>query len=70
MARKFAKLVRIDHNKPITKENDYVFLYQLQRALLLALLEQGMLTPMQHLYAEEKLKNQRRDRARGQQEEV
>ena len=65
MARKFAKLVRIDHNKPITKENDYVFLYQLQRALLLALLEQGMLTPMQHRYAEEKLKKQRRERARG-----
>ena len=70
MDRKFAKLDRIEHNEPITKESNYEFLYQLQRALLLALLEQRMLTPMQHRYAEEKLKKQRRDRTRGQQEET
>lgn len=69
MARKFAKLDRIDHNEQITRESNYEFLYQLQHALLLALREQGKLTPMQHHHAEEKLKQQRRERARQKQEE-
>lgn len=69
MARKFAKLDRIEHNEPITMENNYEFLYQLQNALLLALREQGVLNPMQHRCAEEKLKQQRRERAKGKQEE-
>lgn len=64
MARKFAKLQRIELNEPITKENNYEFLYQLQHALLLALREKELLSPMQHRHAEEKLKQQRRDRAR------
>ena len=68
MDRKFAKLDRIEHNEPITKESNYEFLYQLQRALLLALREQGRLSPMQHRYAEERLKKQRRDRAMRRQE--
>lgn len=70
MGRKFAKLQQIELNEPITKENNYEFLYHLQRALLLALREQGLLNPMQHRHAEEKLRKQRRDRARRKQEEL
>lgn len=70
MERKFAKLDRIEHNEPITTENHYEFLYQLQRALLLALREQEILNPMQHRYAEEKLKRQRIERAKRKQEEL
>lgn len=70
MARKFAKLDRIEHNEPITMESNYKFLYQLQSALLLALREQEILDPTQYRYAEEKLKQQRRDRAKGKQEEA
>lgn len=70
MVRKFAKLDRIDYNEPITNESHYEFLYQLQQALLLTLREQGQLSPMQHRYAEERLKKQRRDRAKRKQEET
>lgn len=69
MAKKFAKLDRIDHNEPITRESHYEFLYQLQSALLLALREQGRLSPMQHRHAQERLKQQRRERAKRKQEE-
>lgn len=69
MARKFAKLQRIAHDEPITSDSHYEFLYQLQYALLLALREQGRLTPMQHRYAQERLRKQRRERARRKQEE-
>lgn len=69
MTRKFAKLDRIENNELITMESNYEFLYQLQSALLLALREQGILNPMQHRHAEEKLKQQRRDRAKRKQEE-
>lgn len=65
----FAKLERIENNEPINRENNYEFLYQLQYALLLSLREQGRLTPMQHRHTEEKLKQQRRERARRKQEE-
>lgn len=68
MARKFAKLDRIEHNQPITMESNSEFLYQIQRALLLALREQEILNPMQHRYAEEKLNQQRREHARRKQE--
>lgn len=70
MARKFVKLDRIEYNESITMESNYEFLYQLQNALLLALREQGILDPMQHRHAEEKLKQQRRDRARRKQEDL
>ena len=63
-ARKAPKLQSIENNEPITKENHCDFLYHLQSALLLALLEQGHLNVMQHRHAEEKLKQQRRDRAK------
>ena len=69
MARQFVKLKRIDHNETITMESNYDFLYHLQHALLLALREQGRLSPMQHRHAEERLNKQRRDRAKRKQEE-
>lgn len=50
-------------------ENNYEFFYQLQHALLLALREQGRLSPMQYHHAEEHLQKQRRDRAKRKQEE-
>ena len=68
MEKKFAKLQEIEHDRNITEEADYEFLYQLQNALLLALREQGSLNAMQHRHAEEKLNQQRRERARKMQE--
>ena len=70
MALKFAKLDWIEHNEPITKESSYEFLHHLQHALLLAIREQGRLSPMQHRHAQEHLKQQRRERARQKQEEA
>ena len=64
MSGKFAQLQRIDNNEAITKETHYEFLYHLQGAMLLALREQGRLDSMQYRHAEEKLKQQRRDRAK------
>lgn len=69
MARKFAALQQIEHDRKITKETDDQFLYQLQKALLLALKEQGRLSAMQYRHAEEGLKRQLRERARRKQEE-
>lgn len=68
MAKKQARLDCIKPNEPITIENNYEFLYHLQHALLLALREREILSPMQHRYAEEILKKQRRERARRKQE--
>ncbi len=68
MAKRQAKLNHIRHNEPITGESHYEFLYQLQQALLLALREQGSLSPMEHHYARERLQQQRRDRAKRKQE--
>lgn len=62
--RKVPKLQRIENNESITRETHYDFLYHLQNTMLLALREQGRLNAMQHRHAEEKLKQQRRDRAR------
>jgi len=64
MAKQFAKLQRIEGGGPITRETHYDFLWHLQRALLLALLEQGKLNAMEYRYAEERLKQQRRSRAK------
>ena len=64
MKRQFANLQHIDNNEAITKETNYEFLYHLQSAMLLALREQGRLDVMQHRHAEEKLKQQRRNRAK------
>ena len=64
MERRFAELQRIDNNEAITKENHYEFLYHLQHAILLVLRENGRLGAMQYRHAEEKLKQQRRNRAK------
>ena len=68
MNRGIPRLIDIEDNRNICENQDYEFLYQLQRALLLALREQGRLSPMQHRQAEEKLRKQRCDRARQKQE--
>ena len=64
MVRKFVELQRVDNNEAITKETHYEFLYHLQSAVLLALWEQRRLNTMQYRHAEEKLKQQRRNRAK------
>lgn len=64
MKKKFAELIRIDNDRVITKEEDDEFLYTLQNGLLLALKERGRLNEMQYRHAEEKLRSQRRDRAK------
>lgn len=64
MARRFAKLQRIDNDHKITKNTDYEFLYHFQNGLLLALKEKGRLNELQYRRAGERLKQQRRDRAR------
>ena len=64
MKRQFANLQHIDNNEAISKETNYEFLYHLQSAMLLALREQGRLDVMKHRHAEEKLKQQRRNRAK------
>ena len=64
MAGRFAELRCIDNNEAITQETHYEFLYHLQRAMLLALRERGRLNAMQYRHAEEKLKQQRRNRAK------
>ena len=69
MVRKPIKLDRIEHNEPVTGDSHYEFLYQLQHALLLALREQGRLSPMHLRHAQEALRKQRRDRAKRKQEE-
>lgn len=70
MARKqYAALQRIENDRKISRETDREFLYNLENALLLALLEDGTLTQMQYRQAEEKLKRQRRDHARSGKEQ-
>ena len=54
-----AILRSVESDRRITKEQDYEFLYEYQRAILLALKEAGQLTEMQYRYAEGKLKDQR-----------
>ena len=62
MGRKqYAALQRIENDHKITRETDREFLYDLENALLLALLEDGTLTQMQYRQASEKLKRQRRN---------
>ena len=62
MGRKqYAALQRIENGHKITRETDREFWYNLENALLLALLEDGTLTQMQYRQASEKLKRQRRN---------
>ena len=52
-------LERIENGHRITRETDGEFLYEYQKAALLALVESGRLTEQQYRYAEEKLRMQR-----------
>ena len=51
-------LKSIENDQKITRKTDSEFLYAFQKAVLLALLEDGTLTEMQYRYAEEKLRKQ------------
>ena len=51
-------LKAIENDYRITQKTDPEFLYVFQKAVLLALLEDGTLTEMQYRYAEEKLRRQ------------
>ena len=53
------KLECIENDRRITREDDGEFLYEYQKAVLLALVETGQLTQTQYRYAEEKLRQQR-----------
>ena len=53
------RLTRIENDRKITRESDGEFLYEYQKAVLLALVESGRLTEQQYRYAEEKLRMQR-----------
>ena len=55
------ELVQIENDRRITRETDGEFLYEYQKAVLLALVESGRLTETQYRYAEEKLRQQRCD---------
>lgn len=57
-----ARLVGIEHDHRITKETDGQFLFELQRAILLSLKDDGVLNETQYRYAEETLKTQMRTR--------
>ena len=52
-------LERIENDRRIIHETDGEFLYEYQKAVLLALVESGRLTEQQYRYAEEKLRMQR-----------
>ena len=52
-------LERIENDRSITRETDGEFLYEYQKAVLLALVESGRLPEQQYRYAEEKLRLQR-----------
>ena len=51
-------LKAIENDRRITRKTDAEFLYAFQKAVLLALLEDGTLTEMQYRFAEEKLRRQ------------
>lgn len=53
-----ARLVKVENDREITKENDSQFLFEYQRAVLLELKDKGVLNEIQYRYAEEKLKKQ------------
>ncbi len=54
----WAHLVRIEHDRKITKETDSQFLFEYQRAILLSLKADGLLDETQYHYAEERLRRQ------------
>ena len=56
-----AVLLSIENNREIILDSDSEFLFEYQKAMLLALKELGTLDEMQYRYAEAALKEQRRD---------
>lgn len=64
--RERARLAGVEHGRRITKETDGQFLFEYQRAILLALKDSRVLDEAQYPYAEEKLKNQLRTYIRNQ----
>lgn len=64
MEKRFAKLQEIRKDNPITPEEMDAYSFHLQKALLLALRERGILSPMAYHQGEEALNRQRRDRGR------
>lgn len=52
------KLVGIENPRKITRESDGPFLFEYERALLLALKEEGLLDEAQYRYAEGRLRKQ------------
>ncbi len=61
-----ASLVRIEHDRKITKEADSRFLFEYQRAILLALKADGLLDESQYHAAEERLRRQMQGYIRNQ----
>lgn len=59
-----AILQKIEYDRRIARDTDSEFLFEYQRAVLLALKEIGTLNEMQYRYAENSLKNQRRTSAK------
>lgn len=55
-----AVLQTIENNREIIWDSDSEFLFEYQKAMLLALKEMGTLDEMQYRYAEATLKDQRR----------
>ena len=64
--RKRARLAGVEHGRKITKETDGQFLFEYQRAVLLALKDSGVLDEAQYRYGAEKLKNQLQTHIRAQ----
>ena len=58
MTRSIPELQHVISREPFTTDSDQAFLYHLQRALLLALLERGRLSNGQYRHAEEVLNRQ------------
>ena len=56
-----AVLQTIENNREIVWDSDSEFLFEYQKAMLLALKELGTLDEMQYRYAEATLKEQQRD---------
>ena len=56
-----AVLQTIENNREIVWDSDGEFLFEYQKAMLLALKELGTLNEMQYRYAEAALKEQQRD---------
>ena len=59
MKKKFTTLQKTDWKEALTPESNGAFFYHLQRALLLALRERGMLGVAEYRHAEESLRRQR-----------